>query len=212
VRWATAVALEIRASVVSRGIDVVLLKGSSIQMPLMLGHPFLAVGLVTDAAWSAAIGDAAASVNEAMIYTSAVKEGQAAVEANMHYGSVVGEVSAAPFAADKADAAIAEAVVHATVVADVGSPVASMKDVQAVVPSPIRRSPQVAGLGCGHPGAWNPIVAVVAIGPVAGRPHQAGLWAGGLLIDRQRRRRKPNADKYTGIRGRRDGREKKRQQ
>jgi hypothetical protein len=181
-------------------------------MPFVLGHPLFRAGLIVNAAGAAAEGNAAVSGNEATIHASAVKEGQAAVEANMHHGSVVGKVSAAPFTADKADAAIAEAIVHTAIVPDVGSPVATMEDIKAVIPAPIRRSPQVARLRRGHPGSGNPVVAVVAIGPVARRPHQPRLGARRLIIDRQRRRRNANTNENSGIRRGRQDREKKRRQ
>jgi hypothetical protein len=191
---------------------MVLLEGSSIDVPFALSHPLFGARLIVNAAGAAAEGDAAIPGNEATIHTPAVHEGKAAVEANMHHSGVIGKVSASPFAADKANAAIAVAVVHAAVVADMGTPVATMEDIESVIPAPIRRSPQVAGLRRRNPGSGNPVVAVVAIGPVAGCPHQAGFGAWRLIIDRQRRRCKANADKNAGIRGSRQYREKKRGQ
>jgi hypothetical protein len=212
VRRTPTVALEVRAPVVSGGIHVVLLERGSIDVMFVLGSPLFGAGLIMNAAGASAEGDAAVSGKIATIHAPAVHEGKAAMEADVHHSGVVGKVPAAPFAADKADAAVAEAVVHAAVVADVWSPIAPMEDVESVVPAPIGRRPQVAGLRRWNPGSGDPIIAVIAIGPVAGCPHQARLGARRLLIDRQRRRRKANADKNAGKRRSRQDREKKRGQ
>jgi hypothetical protein len=179
---------------------VVLLEWGSIHVPLVLGHPIFGAGLIMNSAGASAEGYAAVSCKIATIHTPAIHEGKAAMEANVHHSCIVGKVSAAPFTADKADAAIAIAVVHAAVVADVGSPIATMEDIEAVIPAPIGRSPQVAGLRRRNPGSGNPVIAVVAVGPVAGRPHEARLGTRWLLIDRQRWRRKANANENAGIR------------
>jgi hypothetical protein len=178
------VASEVRASVTSGRVFVRVLEGGHVHVMFALGSPLIRAAIVVDSAGAAAKGDVAVSDNVASIHTPTIKEGHAAVEAEMHHGSVVGKVTAAPFAADKADAAVAEAVVHATVVANVRPPVTSVEEVHAVLPTPVGRSPQVTGLGRGNPRSGNPVVAVIAVGPVTGGPHKARLGAGWLLIDR----------------------------
>ena len=101
----------------------------------------------------------------------------------VHNRGVIGKGSAAPHAARKTDTHVAEAVVDSAVVADVTTPVTGMKNVKAATPAPVARSPESADIGSRHPGAGNPVVAVRAVGPVAGSPHEAGLWANRLNID-----------------------------
>src|ERR1700735_1908817 len=54
---------------------------------------------------------------------------------------VIGEGSAAPFAANESHAAITESVVHAAVESDVRSPVAGMKSVNAAGEAPVSGGP-----------------------------------------------------------------------
>jgi putative CocE/NonD family hydrolase len=103
-----------------------------------------------------------------------------------HHGRVVGEYPAPPLAADEADAAVAEAVVHAAVEADVRAPVAGMKQVHAADEAPVSRGPQHAHSRGRDPGAGHPVVPAVP-GPVTGRPQPALLGTGRLLILGQRR-------------------------
>ena len=170
-------------------------------------------GVVVNPARTAAEAHVARVGNDAPVHDSVVCIHRVKARAHVHHRGVVGKDSAAPFAAGKADAAVAEAVVHPAVVAHVRSPVAFMEDVLAVFPAPVVGRPQHAGLGRGNPCAGNPVVAaVVAVRPITGRPHQARFRAERLLIDRHRRRRKPHADDNLSVRRRRDDREKKRQQ
>jgi hypothetical protein len=111
-----------------------------------------------------------------------------------HDRGVIGKLVSAPLAAGKADAHIAEAVIHAAVVADVGTPVALVKSVVAALPAPVGGRPQRTLIGSGHPGTGNPEVAIVAPGPIAGGPQQVGLRAEWLFIDRQDRRRNTDTD------------------
>src|SRR5579863_8826253 len=105
---------------------------------------------------------------------------------DMHHRGVVEESSTAPFAANKADAAVAEAVVNTTVETDVRTPVACMPRIEAAAPSPIAGRPQHAD-GSHHPGARHPVVASIIVpGPVAGRPQIAGTGTNGLGVNWQR--------------------------
>jgi hypothetical protein len=102
-----------------------------------------------------------------------------------HDRGVVGKLVAAPFSARKTDAPVPVAVVHAAVVANVAAPVAPMESVSAAVPVPVVGRPQGALIGSRNPSAGNPVVVPVAIGPVAGNPHQVRLGTVGLFINRQ---------------------------
>jgi hypothetical protein len=182
-------------------------------MMLVAGGSLARRRVVVNAARTAAIAHMAVPGDVASIHSSAVYVNRVKAHSHMHDRGVIGEDSAAPFAAGKADAPIAEAVVHAAVVAHVRAPVAGMEDVHAVLPAPIVGRPQQADRGRGNPRAGNPIVAaVLVVGPITGRPHQAGLRARGLLVDRQRRRRKPHPNHYLRVGRYRENREKQRQQ
>jgi hypothetical protein len=129
-----------------------------------------------------------------------------------HHGGVIGKLAAAPLAADKADAHVAKAVIHTAIVADVVAPVAVMEYIKSVGPAPVTWRPQRALKGCRNPGAGNPVIAVVAIGPVARRPHQAGLRAKRLFVNGKNGRSESNADKDTSVGGSGDQADKQRQQ
>jgi hypothetical protein len=60
---------------------------------------------------------------------------------HVHDGGVIEEVSATPFAAIEAVAAIAVSVINASVISDLWAPVSSIPDVSSVVPSPITGGP-----------------------------------------------------------------------
>src|SRR5579872_6942299 len=62
---------------------------------------------------------------------------------NVHvvYRAVVEELMAAPFASEKANSGVTEAVVDAAIKADMGSPIATVPDVDAASPAPIAGRP-----------------------------------------------------------------------
>jgi hypothetical protein len=113
---------------------------------------------------------------------------------HVHDRGVIGKVVSAPLAAGKTDAHVTKAIIHAAVVADVRAPIALVESVVAAFPAPVGGRPQRTLIGGGNPGAGNPEVAVIAPGPKARNPHQVGLRAGRLFIDRQHRRCDPDAD------------------
>jgi phage-related baseplate assembly protein len=107
-----------------------------------VGHPLFGTWIMTNAAWATAEGNMAIPGNKASFHTPTILEGVVDVTIiNTHNCGVVVEVVSAPLAAGKANAAVAEAVVHAAVVADVRSPVAIMEDIKAIGPSPITGCP-----------------------------------------------------------------------
>jgi hypothetical protein len=181
---------------------VMLLEGCPALVLVVLGQALFRARIVADAAWATAEGDVAVAGDEASFDTPVIREGVVDVAVvHMHDHGVVVEVVAAPLSAGKAKAAVAEAVVHAAVVAHVLAPVSFMEAIPATFPAPVGGRPQRAIIRGGHPGAGNPVVALVAVGPVTGGPHHAGLHAGGLLVDRQRRRRNADDDLCASKRG-----------
>jgi hypothetical protein len=210
---APTVALEIRTAVGAGCVLVRALDRRYVYMPLVLGHPLLGTRVVPNPARSSAVRHAAVPRDGVSVYDLAVDiSGVDSMLIHAHYRTVIVEFVAMPPAAHEADAHVAEAVVHAAVVANVEAPVARMKHEQAVGPAPIGRRPQRAVVGSRHPRPWHPVVAIVAIGPVAGHPHQAGFRAIRLFIYRKRGRSKTHADKDTRERRCRNDREKKCQQ
>src|ERR1700742_2831273 len=108
--------------------------------------------------------------------------------ANASHGAVVIEAVSAPVAAKVADTDIAEAVVDATVIAHVASPVAGVEAVVAAGTTLIGGSPKRAIVGRFHPGARNPVVAAGSPRPVARCPHIVRTGSGWLIILGQLRR------------------------
>jgi hypothetical protein len=164
---------------------VLVLDRCSAYMLVVICKPLVGAGFVMDAFRPAAEADVAAPVNVSFVHTPAIVKG--VMEAMAVYicdRGVVAEVVAMPLAAGKADAAIAEAVVDAAVVAYVPSPVALMEDKPAAGPTPVGGSPQSAFVGGRHPSAANPIKVACAPCPIARRPYHAGFRAGGLFVDR----------------------------
>ena len=101
--------------------------------------------------------------------------------ADVAVGAVVVEAAAAPVSAIEAYAEVAEAVVDAAIIADVGAPVAGVPEV-AVVITPVAWGPEGSCVGSCDPGALNPLVAVSGPGPVAGSPDVAVAGGRGLLV------------------------------
>src|SRR5579863_453532 len=113
---------------------------------------------------------------------------------------VVCEHAAAPFSADEADAAVAEAVVNATIEADVRSPIAGVPCINAAAPTPVTRSPEQPDAGWCNPHSRHPVVASGAVRPIAGRPKVAGDRARRLFINWNRRRRYPDRNSNCDLR------------
>ena len=110
--------------------------------------------------------------------------------------AVIVELVAFPVTALITVAAVAIAIVHAAVKADVRPPVAIIEDIAAADPAPVRRGPQDADAGRLDPGARHPVIVIDARvpGPVARGPHIARRGDRRLDIDRQGRRRDADAD------------------
>ena len=86
-------------------------------------------------------------------------------------------------------AGVAVAVVDAAVEADVRSPEAAVKDVDAVEEAPVTGGPKGAVEGRSAPCAGHPVVADGGVCPVAGGPEIVRRGGFGLLVDGKRRRR-----------------------
>ena len=104
------------------------------------------------------------------------------------YVAVIEEVAGVPIAALIADAHVAEAIIHASVEANVRTPVAMKEAVAAMGISPIAGGPERPLIGSLHPDTGNPVIACRSITPVARCPEIVIARCLGLLIFRQRRR------------------------
>ena len=103
--------------------------------------------------------------------------------------AVVVEVVSVPVAAVIAVAGVAEAVVDATVEADVLAPEAAVEAVAATVEAPVAGGPESTVVRGSAPCAGDPVVAGGDVAPVTGSPEVVGFGGLGLLVDGQRRRR-----------------------
>src|SRR6476620_2207105 len=113
-------------------------------------------------------------------------------------GAVVEESAATPIAALVAVAGVAVAIRDAAVEADFRAPIAFVKGIDAVVPTPIAGRPQQLRLRWQCPRARHPIIASVVIpGPIAGRPDVTWRWDRRLIVNRQWRRR--DIDSYADV-------------
>jgi len=120
--------------------------------------------------------------------------------------SVVLEIVIVPFTADKSYAHVAKPVIDAAVVADMPSPISWMEDVNIVIPTPVRRSPQCALIRSWNPGTGNPIVllSVVVVRPITRGPNEIRFRARRLYIYRKSGGRESHADEYARMRRCRD--------
>src|SRR5262249_26284846 len=118
------------------------------------------------------------------------------------HGGVVTEVAAFPAAADEADAAVAIAVVNATVETDMGTPVAAVPSVDAAALTPVTRRPKETRSGGCDPNAGHPVVAQIPIGPITGRPEIAvdGAWGLNVYGQGGRRHTDGNAHRHAELR------------
>ena len=112
---------------------------------------------------------------------------------------VVEVAVAAPVATVKTFTGVAESIVDAAVETDDISPVTRVPNIEAVRKTPIARSPEKAHARREHPNARNPVVAVIAIGPVAWLPDVTGPGAEGLRVNRKDRRGDPDGNANADI-------------
>ena len=171
----------------SNGGDSLLRGGSGSGLVVLSRHRRLfRTGPRADSACSVKTGPVIAVVH---VLAVSVMNGRCIHAA--HRG-VIGKVPTLPAAAVKSASAIAEAIVHAAIETHGRAPVAGVKTVKASCKTPIARRPEQTGLRRSHPRAAYPVIACVAITPVAGRPKVSVDRAQGLLIDFQSRWRDAN--------------------
>lgn len=103
--------------------------------------------------------------------------------------TVVVKMAALPVAALVADTHVAEAVVDSAVVADVRTPVASVKSVMVMPVAPVARGPESPLIGSLNPHAGYPVVAALTPCPVPRRPEIVVARSLRLVVVGQRRRR-----------------------
>ncbi len=159
------------------------LSGNPGSVALAAGGDLLRTRRDVDAAAAAVIADA---VLRTGVVVDVVHDDWAVVVvadvAGVGDGAVVVKVVTMPVAAEVADADVAEAVVNAAIEADVGAPVAAMEEVTVVVVPPVGRGPESAVVGRLDPGSGNPVIAVIAPGPVAGGPVPVGSRRRWLIV------------------------------
>jgi hypothetical protein len=164
---------------------------------VVCGHLLLRRGGMLNAAGAPVVRNAMRVGDRVSFHTRSVNVGIVnRVLIHAHDRGVIGKLVSAPLTAVESNALIAEAIVHASVVTYVAAPVAPMKSVTPTVPVPIVRRPECSVIGSRYPCAGHPIVVALVLieGPVAGHPHQVGLGAVWLFIDRKFRRRESDTD------------------
>jgi len=114
---------------------------------------------------------------------------------DVHDRAVIKKRAAMPVTALESNTGIPAAVIDSTIEADVRAPVTAVPDVSTAPPTPVSRSPEQARLGRQHPGARHPVIAVIAISPIARRPDVARRRERRLHVHRQHRRR--HRDRHT---------------
>jgi hypothetical protein len=98
-------------------------------------------------------------------------------------GGVVEEHPVIPISALVTDPAITEAVIDAAVISHVGPPVSGVPNISGIIVAPVAGRPKQPDSRWQHPGARDPVITNVSIGPVAWRPYVAGAWTERLLVN-----------------------------
>jgi hypothetical protein len=106
-----------------------------------------------------------------------------------------------PSAAMEARPKIAETIVDTAVEPNVGTPITAVPAIVASVIRPVARSPKESRSRRFDPGARNPKITVLSVGPVAGSPNISILRTVWLLVDGERWRRNGNHDRLSEKRG-----------
>jgi hypothetical protein len=132
-----------------------------------------------DATSAAVVGDAGVVVDD---YGAVVDVGDV-VYVDAVNGLVVVEAVSVPVAAVIAVAGVSEAVVDASVVADVRAPEAGMEAIAVTVEKPVAGGPKGSVVGSSDPGSGDPVIAGGGVAPVAGGPEVVGRRGGRLVID-----------------------------
>ena len=165
------------------------LRGDGTYVVFMHRGHFSRAGSNTEATLAAVVADAifdAAAVGVTIENHGALVDVSA--EVYVGDGAVVVEVVAVPVAAKVAGSDVAEAIVNTAVKSDVEAPVAVVEAITAAVEAPIGRRPESAVVRRRAPNAGRPVVALIAVGPVAWGPNVVGVGSGRLIIIWKRRR------------------------
>ena len=197
----SVIGVEEIASFKLRFLDVLRLESCGRNMLFGKHTPFLERRLMLDSAGSPLVGHVVVHdccvVNDSLVDVGVMDDGSVYI----HDGRVVDEISIVPFATYKAHSHVTKPVVHSTVVANVPPPIARMKDIQIVIPSPIRRRPKRSFERGRNPCSRNPIILlrVIVIGPESWSPDEVRLRARWLNVNRKRRWSEADADKYASV-------------
>ena len=111
------------------------------------------------------------------------------VDVDSIHRAVVVEVVSVPVAAVIAEAGVTEAIIDASVEADMGAPVSAAEAPTVVVPAPVTGSPKSSVIRWKTPSAGYPVVAGGRPVPVAGGPDVVGSGGYGLVVLGECRRR-----------------------
>ena len=84
--------------------------------------------------------------------------------------AIVSEAATFPASPEIANSHVTKAIIYAAIESDVRPPITSMPVIAAVPPTPVAWSPKYANAGSQYPSARHPIIIIVAISPIAGRP------------------------------------------
>jgi hypothetical protein len=110
------------------------------------------------------------------------------VDVNAIHGGVVVEAVSIPVAAVIAIAGVSEAVVDASIEANVRAPEAVVEAVAVTEEEPVARGPEGSGVGGGDPRSGDPIIAGWGVTPIAGSPEVIGGGGWRLIVGREWRR------------------------
>lgn len=143
------------------------------------GCEFSGLRTYGQAASASVVGDAGVVIDD----DGSVVDVSDVVNVDAVDGPVVVEAVSVPVAAVIAVAGVSEAVVDASVVADVRAPEAVVEAVVVAVEEPVAGGPEGPVIGGGDPGPGNPVVAGGSVAPVAGGPEVVGRGGWGLIVD-----------------------------
>src|ERR1700676_55460 len=88
----------------------------------------------------------------------------------VHHRRVVSKHSAIPAPAKEPNSTIAKSIINSAVESDVRPPISCVKKIPAAAPAPITRRPKIADSRRHDPRSRHPVITIVAIRPIAGRP------------------------------------------
>jgi hypothetical protein len=177
------------------------LRGDGSRMALMQGCDFGGARLDIDATVAAVVADAVGGLRAVVdvIHNDVALIVVADAGADVGDGAVVVEVVPLPVASEEAEAHVAKAVIDAAVEADMRAPISAMEAVVNAAPAPVGRGPESAIIRRWNPFTRDPVVAVIAPGPVAGSPEIVGIGSGWLVVFGQRRWRLIGGDRGLGV-------------